>query len=185
MFDESLRRSSVSAGIGTRTTFPSFVGFSPRSEVRMALSISGSAPGSHGAKDNHRRVWDRQSPELVHRHRGSVIIDADLSRSERWRGPCALRPVPCGNLRPPFPSASWPAPARLCLWQFHGAHQTLPVEFRILSRGNREPTSSPMTTRFKLPATFMLNTMMGILLSMHSEIAVESITDRPFCSTSR
>ena len=44
----SLRRSSVSVGIGTRTTLPSFVGFSPRSDVRIALSISGTTLGSHG-----------------------------------------------------------------------------------------------------------------------------------------
>jgi hypothetical protein len=35
-------------GIGTRTTLPSFVGFRPRSLARMALSISATAPGSHG-----------------------------------------------------------------------------------------------------------------------------------------
>ena len=48
-----------------------------------------------------------------------------------------------------------------------------------------EPTRSPTTTRFKFPGTFILKTTIGILLSMQSEIAVESITESPFCSTSR
>src|SRR5229473_3611832 len=47
-FTISLRRSSVGAGIGTRTTLPSLVGFSPRSEARIALSISPTTLGSHG-----------------------------------------------------------------------------------------------------------------------------------------
>jgi hypothetical protein len=36
----SLRRSSVSAGIGTRTESPTVRGFSPRSESRMAFSMT-------------------------------------------------------------------------------------------------------------------------------------------------
>jgi hypothetical protein len=35
----SLRRSSVSAGIGTRMVSPELAGFSPRSESRIAFSI--------------------------------------------------------------------------------------------------------------------------------------------------
>src|SRR5712664_50131 len=72
----SFRRSSVGDGMGTRTTLPSFVGFSPRSEVRMALSISGTTLGSHGeitssvasgdfAVGPERGAADRQShPDL-------------------------------------------------------------------------------------------------------------------------
>ncbi len=43
-----------------------------------------------------------------------------------------------------------------------------------------EPTASPITTRRIFPGTFILKMMIGILLSMHSEMAVESITARPF-----
>ena len=42
-----------------------------------------------------------------------------------------------------------------------------------------------MRTRLILPLTVRLKTMIGNLLSMHSEIAVESMTFRPCCSTSR
>src|SRR5258708_1385283 len=41
----SLRRSSVSGGTGIRMSFPSFSGFNPWPEERMALSISPMMPG--------------------------------------------------------------------------------------------------------------------------------------------
>ena len=44
----SLRRSSVSGGTGTRIILPSFVGFNPRSVLRMAFSIGRQSHGSHG-----------------------------------------------------------------------------------------------------------------------------------------
>ena len=45
----SLRRSSVSSGSTTRRVLPSLVGFTPRSESRMAFSIAAIAPMSYGA----------------------------------------------------------------------------------------------------------------------------------------
>ena len=47
------------------------------------------------------------------------------------------------------------------------------------------PTCSPKTTRFKLWARNKSKTMIGILLSMHNENAVESITLSCFCKASR
>ena len=44
----SRRRSSVSAGIGTRITSPADAGLSPRSESRIAFSIAGTSFFSHG-----------------------------------------------------------------------------------------------------------------------------------------
>src|SRR5688500_844614 len=48
IFTYSLRRSSVSAGIGTRTIVPSLDGFSPRSDSRIAFSMSLMTERSHG-----------------------------------------------------------------------------------------------------------------------------------------
>ena len=47
------------------------------------------------------------------------------------------------------------------------------------------PTASPITTRRMLPGVFRLKTTIGSLLSMHSEIAVASITCSRCCSTWR
>src|SRR5437588_126637 len=47
-FTSSLRRSSVSGGIGRRTSLPSFVGVRPRSEARIAFSMSLIILGSNG-----------------------------------------------------------------------------------------------------------------------------------------
>ncbi len=43
-----------------------------------------------------------------------------------------------------------------------------------------EPTFSPITARRMFPGMFILKMMIGIRLSMHSEMAVESMTARPF-----
>src|SRR5208337_4385484 len=48
----------------------------------------------------------------------------------------------------------------------------------------RVPIRSPITALLILPALRKLNTMIGSRLSMHIEMAVESITFRFFCSTS-
>ena len=47
-FTTSLRRSSVIAGIGTRITFPSVIGFSPVPDVRIAFSIADTIAMSYG-----------------------------------------------------------------------------------------------------------------------------------------
>ena len=47
------------------------------------------------------------------------------------------------------------------------------------------PTFSPRMTRFRLCGLLKSKTMIGILLSMHSENAVESITFTCFCNTRR
>ena len=48
-----------------------------------------------------------------------------------------------------------------------------------------DPTGSPMMARLMLPGLRRLKTTIGSLLSMHSEIAVVSITFRPCSSTFR
>jgi hypothetical protein len=47
-FDSSLRRSSVSGGIGMRMTLPSLAGLRPRFELRMAFSMAPISDGSKG-----------------------------------------------------------------------------------------------------------------------------------------
>ena len=47
------------------------------------------------------------------------------------------------------------------------------------------PTGSPMMTRRRLPGVRRLNTTIGSLLSMQSEMAVASMTLRPRSSTFR
>ncbi len=47
-FTISLRRSSVSWGITTRMMLPSLVGLTPRSELRIAVSIAFSCEASYG-----------------------------------------------------------------------------------------------------------------------------------------
>ena len=48
-----------------------------------------------------------------------------------------------------------------------------------------DPTGSPMMARLMLPGVRRLNTTIGSRLSMHSEMAVASITLRPCSSTCR
>ena len=47
-FCRSLRRSSLSGGIGMRTTLPSLVGLRPRLALRMDFSTAPSSEGSKG-----------------------------------------------------------------------------------------------------------------------------------------
>ena len=49
----------------------------------------------------------------------------------------------------------------------------------------RVPTRSPETIRSMFASSFMLKTLIGRWLSMHSDSAVESITFRPRWSASR
>src|SRR5579862_3840706 len=102
----------------------------------------------------------------------------------RSRGPSARLKAPCGNPRRPSPCGLLLGSWRLYLWQSLSSAK-LPPSLARYAAPTVDPTGSPSTTRFRFPGTFMLNTTIGILLSMHSEIAVESITDKPFFSTSR
>ena len=173
----SLRRSSVSGGIGTRTTLPSLVGFSPRSEVRMALSISGTAPGSHGAITIDHRLGHRERPELVHRHRRAVIIDANVVEQRDVRAARAH----AGKLLAEILDGLFHPRAGLrhrFLAVGNCAHRVrVPA---IHSAVTVDPTFSPITTRLMFPGRFILKMTIGMRLSMHSEMAVESITARPF-----
>ena len=61
-------------------------------------------------------------------------------------------------------------------------------KFRLSAESRYEtsvPTFSPMTTRRRLCGLLKSKTMIGILLSMHSENAVESITFNCFCNAAR
>src|SRR5712671_2447518 len=71
-------------------------------------------------------------------------------------------------------------------WVFDSYLQLKTYNQQLLYAGvTVDPTRSPSTTRLIFPCLFMLNTTIGMLLSMHSEIAVESITFKFCCSTSR
>src|SRR5579859_2894013 len=78
--------------------------------------------------------------------------------------------------------------ARLCpepllgpIFCFYLQRQNLQLPHPVVTF---EPTRSPCTTRLIFPYSPMLNTTIGIPLSMHSEIAVESITFKFRCRTS-
>ena len=78
-------------------------------------------------------------------------------------------------------------------------HARAGLRHRVFAVGNRghrfgapvqsavtvDPTFSPITTRRIFPGPFILKMMIGMRLSMHSEMAVESMTVRPFWITSR
>src|SRR6267378_4240576 len=74
----SFRRSSVREGIGTRTILPSFVGFRPRSEVRMALSMIVISP------------WDPSAVPLIDK----AIRTSDLGLNPTNDGKIVRVPIP-------------------------------------------------------------------------------------------
>jgi len=98
------------------TTLPSFVGFSPQAEVRMALSMSG-----------HRARIPRETTiivgsgssrcELIHRHGRAMIIHANAYRAERYsHARCAASLNPCG-MSTAFSMRVLPQPSRPWLMQ--------------------------------------------------------------------
>ena len=74
----SLRRSSVSAGIGTRITSPDVAGLRPRSESRIAFSITGIIFFSHGCTVIVRASASVTLAHLAERHRRAVVVDVDV-----------------------------------------------------------------------------------------------------------
>ena len=79
----SLRRSSVSGGIGTRRVWPSVIGFKPRPELRMAFSTDGDQAPVPDIDADHARLGHRDRGARQDRHAGAVGIDSDTFQQGR------------------------------------------------------------------------------------------------------
>ena len=190
IFTRSRRRSSVSCGKTTRRTWPSFVGFTPRSLSRMAFSMERHLAGVVGLDDRHARLGDGDRGHLRHRGRRAVVVHDDLVE-HGGRGPAGAH------------RAEVLAGDRQGL-----VHPLLGVEQGVVDHGSslhrRElvsrrrprmtaaaqngwlisvPILSPATARAMLPSRNRLNTTIGIWLSMHRLMAVASATLSCLAST--
>ena len=58
-----------------RTTLPSFAGFNPRSDARMAFSIAPMTCRIERLRDDQRRLRHRKGGHLVDRHACAVRLD--------------------------------------------------------------------------------------------------------------
>src|SRR6202022_3964605 len=71
----SRRRSSVSWGTATRIRVPSLLGFSPRSELRIAVSMACSWLASYGFGGAQPRLGDIDAGQLGNRGVRTVVVD--------------------------------------------------------------------------------------------------------------
>src|SRR5579883_3225300 len=122
---------------------------------------------------DHQQPWLRRchGGHLRDGRRHAVVVHGDALQ-EGWAGPAG-------------PDAGELPPRRI--------HGLLHVDLRIRNdrmhayrplSPTRVPTSSPSTARRRFPGRVMSKTMMGILLSMHRDVAVASMTLRPRLRTS-
>ena len=84
-FDSSLRRSSVSGGIGMRITLPSLAGLSPRLDGADRLLDRAHLRRIERLRDDQRRLGHRQRRHLVERHHRAVGLDVH-GVEQRHRG---------------------------------------------------------------------------------------------------
>ena len=164
-FTRSLRRSSVSGGNARRITWPSLEGVIPRSLDWIAFSIAPMAPLSKGWTASSRGSGTLTRGELVQRDRGPVVLDGHAVQR-----PAAESPDRSGS------------PARSSL---QVRDRLLHLVVGVLEGGvdrHRAPSVDEradrlaVTTRADVPLLARSNTMIGSLFSMHSEMAVASIT---------
>ena len=138
----SLRRSSVSCGIGRRMILPSFDGVRPRSDSWIAFSIWLHRARVERLDRQHARLGHADRRELLQRRLLPVVVDRDSVEQCRRRAARA-HGVELGARVPPPPGPSGvrrPASARRlspCL---------LPGVEMIV------PTRSPATTRRMFPS---------------------------------
>ncbi len=126
----------------------------------------------------------------------TMVLGSGADGVASWAMGCT---VPYASTRIESSSATFARPVRTPansrVEQVHRRlHPGLHVLERILhgryplgmpaSADTTEPTGSPLTIRTMLPGRLRSNTTIGSLLSMHSEIAVVSITSSPRLSTS-
>src|SRR5262249_31201995 len=127
-----------------------------------------------GGDDEHTRLGHREAGKLLQRHFRPVVIDAQLLDDRGGR-------------------ASGADAGELLLHVEDGlAHLVLGfVDLRVHQRSSPAealtsvPIASPTNVRMMLPGWVTSNTMIGSELSMQNVIAVESITCRPRCNTSK
>ncbi len=115
-----------------------------------------------GLNDQEPRLGGAQSGKLIERRRRAVVLDHDMVEQSR-RSPAGPQ---LGQI-----------PAKRAYRTVHFLLQL--SENRVVHRFpplTKVPIASPDTTLLILPFSIRLKTMIGKLLSMHSEIAVESIT---------
>src|SRR4029079_2296396 len=120
---------------------------------------------------DQRGVGGREVPDLVERGGGAVVVDLDPIQ-HRQRGAARAHG---GQLAP---------------HRFHrGVHPLPRVRDEILDRHGYSftmvPTFLPVRIFLSPPFCLRLYTMMGRPLSMQSEMAVVSMTFRPFWRTSK
>jgi hypothetical protein len=117
-FTYSLRRSSLSGGMGTRITLPSFAGFRPRSAVWIARSMSPMSDLSKGCTTISARSGSVDGRDLVQRHLGAVGVHADRVQERRGRlAGTHRRELPANRVQGVF---------HALLGVFHGRHRVPP-----------------------------------------------------------
>ena len=92
----SLRRSSLSEGIGMRISLPSFEGLKPNSAKRIALLIAAITVESHGAKISARVVLHSHDPIVATASGESshalAISSEKIKKETGWRKQMDLNP---------------------------------------------------------------------------------------------
>src|SRR5262249_28857187 len=127
--------------------------------------------GVPGLDRDQRGIGDLDVANLVDRRRRPVLVDPHaVQHAQRGAAGAHDRELAADGLE-------------------RGVHPLLSVGDHLLDRHDYSstivPTLSPRTIRLRFPISLRLYTMIGRALSMHKEMAVVSITLRPFCSTSK
>ena len=165
----SLRRSSVSGGMFSRTTVPSTFGTSPMSLFWIAFSIAPRTLRSHGWMTIWCGFGNADPGQLVERRLGPVVVDRE-ALDEGRRG------------------AAGPDPLEVALHRLDGARHPLlrgglglrahagTPPTALVAPEIRVPTGSPMATLVMLSGWLRSNTTIGRSFSMHSDTAAASRT---------
>jgi len=125
----------------------------------MALSMSGTALGSHGETTIIGRLGVRHGAELIHRHGRAMIMHANAIEQRGIRTPGAQASLnPCGNRHGLFHARLGRRPSRPWLMQSSSYPHPQKQASRPYAGVTVDLTRSPSTTRLIFRCVFMLNT---------------------------
>ena len=163
----SLRRSSVSCGIGRRMSLPSFDGVRPRSDSWIARSIALHRARVVRLHGEQARLGHVDRRELVERRRRAVVVDLDAVEQRR-RGAPGAHGVELVRRRLD----------RLVHAPLRVVEQVVDHASFASSAGSRStvPTRSPAATRDDVALVVEVEDVDRHPFSMQSESAVVSIT---------
>ena len=152
----------------------------------MARSTAAEQRGIERLHDDERRLGNRQAGDLVQRHLRAVGLDVHVVEqgSRRPAGADAGELVLDVLERDVHPLVDF-GKQSFEIVDIHIAPSLSGGPLRALHAVTIEPIGSPMTVRRRFPGVRRLKMMIGRRLSMHSVIAVESITRNPLSMTCR